>query len=130
MVTRVNGAPTQGVWFSANVRFLDLTVTNGDFLNDLTVPGTAPVPNSTLEVVLEAIATRGTIIGVTVIDIDDVNVMVDYAQAYDDAAVVAEVTALIDAFDGATPGLDVADLTASAFVVESGFAGATQGTPA
>ncbi len=33
MVVRISGAPRQGVWFSADVRFLDFTVTNGDFIN-------------------------------------------------------------------------------------------------
>jgi len=134
MVVRIKGAPRQGVWFSADVRFLDLTVTNGDFVNDLTIvttdPRQADVVNSTLEVVIEAVATRGTVIGVTVEDATHVNLMVDYAQAYDPDSVVlgnqdaigviAEVTALIDAHDGT--GDSPADLTASAFTVESGFA--------
>ena len=141
MVVRVNGAPRQGVWFSADVRFLTVTVTNGDFINDLTIvttdPRQADVVNSTLEVVLEAIATRATVIGFTVTGATVVSVMVDYAQAYDPAAttlgnqaaidVEAEVTALVDAHDGT--GDSPADLTLSNMTILEGFTGNALATP-
>lgn len=111
MVTRVNGAPEAGVWFSADVRFLNLDVTGGDFANDLA----NAVVNSGLEMTLEAVATRATIIGLNVVDATTLEVMVDYAQAYDDPAVVAEVEAAIDALAG---------LSATAITVNSLFVGA------
>jgi len=137
MVTRVNGAPQQGVWFSKDVRFLNvnLTTNNGaDFLADLVDPADLALSgtgegrgltqrlaavDSDLEIALEAIATRGTIVGLTVTAADDFNVIVDYAQAYDDAAVLTEVEALIDA---------LATVTASAITVEQGFVPAALGT--
>jgi len=127
MVTRVNGAPQQGVWFSKDVRFLNvnLTTNNGaDFLADLVAtPDTEAqrlaAVDSDLEIALEAIATRGTIVGLTVTAADDFNVIVDYAQAYDDAAVLTEVEALIDA---------LATVTVSAITVEQGFVPAALGT--
>jgi hypothetical protein len=123
MVDRVNGAVRQGFYFSGNVRSLQVTVTGGTFLADLTVAGTADVVNSGLEQVLEAIATRGSIIAVSVASATVVHVLVDYAQAFDDAAVVTEVQGLIDAI--ATP-----NLSASAIVVANGFAAAAQGAAA
>jgi len=110
MVDRVKGGPKQGVWFSADVRFLALTVVGSTFTADLAADPAGV--NSDLEQVLEAIATRGTVIGLTVASDTVVNVMVDYAQAYDDAAVVTEVEALIDA---------IAGLSGATFVVEAGF---------
>ena len=141
MVVRISGAPRQGVWFSADVRFLDFTVTNGDFINDLTVTSTDPrqadVVNSTLEVVLEAIATRGTVIGLTVVDATNASVIVDYAQAYDpaneglgNAAVIdveAEIIALVLLQDGT--GDSPADLTMTDLTIDSGFVSATPVTP-
>ncbi len=141
MVVRTNGAPRQGVWFSADVRFVTVTVTNGDFINDLTVvttdPRQADVVNSTLEVVLEALATRGTVIGLTVTGATVASVIVDYAGAYDpaneglgNAAVIdveAEVTALVDAHDGT--GDSPADLTLSNMTILEGFTGNALSTP-
>lgn len=141
MVVRTNGAPRQGVWFSADVRFLDFTVTNGDFVNDLTVTTTDPrqadVVNSTLEVVLEAIASRGTVIALTVVDATNASVIVDYAQAYDPAneglgnAVVvdveAEIIALVALQDGS--GDSPADLTMTDLTIESGFGAVALATP-
>ena len=84
MVTRINGAPRQGVWFSSDVRFVSVTVTGTTtFLSDLTVAGTADVVNSDLEQVIEILNTRGTVIGMSV-DTDLIAYfMVDYAQAFD-----------------------------------------------
>ena len=109
MVTRINGAPEQGFYFSKDVRVITVdAVTGGDFVNDLTVKTTQPhqaaVVNSTLEVVLEAIATRATVIGLTVVDANTCHVMVDYANAFtaglsetDAGSVEAEIAGLINA---------------------------------
>jgi hypothetical protein len=123
MVERVHGAPKQGFYFSAGVRTLQVTATGGTFLADLTAAGQDDAVNTGLEQVLEAIATRATVIAVSVASATVVHVMVDYAQAFDDAAVVTEVQGLIDAI--ATP-----NLSASAIVVANGFAAAAQGTAA
>ncbi len=141
MVVRTNGAPRQGVWFSADVRFVDVTVTNGDFLADLQVTTTDPrqadVVNSTLEVVIEALETRGTVIGVTVTAATTLAVIIDYGQAYEPAFqglggsatidVEAEVTALVDAHDGT--GDSPADLTLTNMTIFEGFTGNVLGTP-
>lgn len=101
MVERVHGGPEAGVWFSKDVRFLSVTVTGMTAATDL---GADPAGvDSSLEKVLEAIATRGTVIGLAVEAETVIHVMVDYAQAYDDADVVTEVEALIDA-DAALSG--------------------------
>lgn len=148
MVTRVNGAPRQGVWFSADVRFLTITATGATFLADLvdpadlTVAGTPAVSvqraaavNSGLEQVLEAVATRGTIIGMSVVatDTTTVNLIVDYAQAFDAAAlgngpvinVVTETVAAINAID--TTGDGNPNLSGATVAVFEGFAGAALG---
>jgi hypothetical protein len=126
MVDRVNGAPKQGFYFGSGIKVLQVTATAGDFLADLTVPGTADVVNSGLEQVLEAIATRATVIAVSVASATVVHVMVDYANAFGatDDAIGLEVEALINAI--ATP----VDLSAAAVVVNGGFASAALGTPA
>ena len=123
MVTRVNGGPAQGVWFSKDVRFINVTSTNGgtSFLTELDDSPTAGGVNGKLEQAIEALKTRGTVIGLNVTGASTFSVIVDYAQAYDDAAVVTEVQALIDAIDG---------LSASGLAVTEGFGGAALGTPA
>ena len=108
MVTRVNGAPAQGFYFSKDVRTLTVVATGGDFVNDLQVKTTDPrqadVINSTLEVVIEAIATRATVIGLTVVNATTAHVMVDYANAFTAGlteatvgSVEEEISDLIDA---------------------------------
>jgi hypothetical protein len=133
MVERVHGGPKQGVWFSQDVRFLNIEVTGMTAVADL---GADPAGvDSSLELVLEAVATRGTIIGLNVVDATNISVIVDYAQAFDgatqpapgtaplgkgqltDAQVVAEVEALINA----NVGLSLADIE-----VFKGFVGAAQ----
>jgi len=135
MVTRVNGAPLQGVWFSKDVRFIAVTCTNGgtSFLTELGDSPTAGGVNGKLEQAIEAIETRGTVIGLNVSGANTFDVIVDYAQAFDgagagplgqgtltDAAVIAEVEALIDG---------ITDLSASGLTVQTGFAAAAAGTP-
>lgn len=135
MVVRVNGAPRQGVWFSADVRFVQVTVTGGDFLADLTVvttdPRQADVVDSGLEQVLEILATRGTVIGLSVESATVIQTIVDYGQAIDPLAgsalgnqvqfdVAADLETQIDAISG---------FSSAALVVEEGFAQAALGTP-
>ncbi len=135
MVVRTNGAPRQGVWFSAEVRFVQLTVTGGDFLADLTVvttdPRQADVVDSGLEQVIEVLQTRGTVIGLSVASATVSEFIVDYGQAIDPLAgsalgnqaqinVEAELETAINAISG---------FSSAALVVERGFAAAAEGTP-
>ena len=136
MVTRINGAPRQGVWFSADVAFVQLTCASTTYLTDLTVTTTDPrqadLVNSDLEVALEVLSQRGTVIGLNVTSDTVIEVMVDYGQAIVPLAgsalgnqtaqdIEAELEAAIIADSGAT--------TAS-LVVSAGFGIATPGTPA
>ena len=137
MVTRINGAPRQGVWFSADVRFVSVTINTGtvDFEADLTVTATDPrqadVVNSDLEQVIEILQTRGTVIGMTVAaGGQSANFMVDYAQALDPDSVTlgnqsaVDVTAEIEAAIEAK-----ANVTAATVAVQQGFAPLALGTP-
>jgi len=121
MVTRVNGAPAQGVWVERDVRFLQLTAVGSDFLDYATLPEGV---NSSLEQVLEIIATRATLLGLTVVSDTVIQVMCGYANALDDAVVQQELEDAIIA-DVDSPD----DITAAVIVVSSGFAQATPGTP-
>lgn len=112
MVVRVQGGPQEGLWFSANVVFAELVVTGATFVTDLAGgddSGTPPVGdevNSSLEVVLEAVETRGTVIGVDLESETVVHLLIDYGQAYGTSGtlignqtgtdVLAEVEALIN----------------------------------
>ncbi len=135
MVVRTNGAPRQGVWFSADVRFVQLTVTGGDFVNDLTIvtsdPRQADVVNSGLEQVIEILQTRGTVIGLSVASATVSQFIVDYGQAIDPLAgsalgnqtaqnIASELETAIDAISG---------FSSAALVVEEGFAQAALVTP-
>jgi hypothetical protein len=118
MVTRVNGGPQQGFWFSKDVRVLTITTDLSDWLADL-LPAPAGV-NSGLEQVLEAVSQYGTVIGVTAIDDDTLHVMVDYANQFVAGnSLAADINAI------ATPNF--ANTTVDTF---DGFAGAVNGTPA
>lgn len=97
MVTQVNGRTSAGLWFSADVRFATLTVTGGDFVND--EDGTNGV-NNELDTVIEFLETRGSVIGLAVTGATIIEVIVDYAQSYDDAAVITELEALVDSIAG------------------------------
>ncbi|MHA1289004.1 MAG: hypothetical protein ACTSPB_16570 [Candidatus Thorarchaeota archaeon] len=136
MVVRIKGAPRQGVWFSSDVVVVDVdSVTGSTFLTDLTVTTTDPrqddVVNSHLEQCIEAIATRGTVIGLTVLTDAAFSVLVDYGQGYDPDSVVlggqaaqdidAEITAAINA---------IAGLSTAAVATFRGFTGNALGTPA
>ncbi len=124
MVTRVNGGVVEGLWFSADVTFAELSVTGATFATDVATPA----PDSSLELVIEAVQSRGTVIGISVESETIVHLIIDYAQAYGTSGttvgnqsatdVLTEVEALIDANAG---------LSASAFSnVSTNFrAGAT-----
>jgi hypothetical protein len=139
MVTRTNGAPRQGVWFSSDVVFVSVTVTGTTtFLTDLTVAATgttdrqADVVNSDLEQVIEILNTRGTVIGMTVESDLIAHFMVDYGQAFDPDNVAlgnqtaqdinAEIDAAIVAI-GAT-------VTSVVVATERGFSPLALGVPA
>lgn len=115
MVARVNGAPKEGVWVERNVKFLQITVTGMTAATDIA----NEVVNSGLEQVLEAVATRGTLLGLSVASETVIHVMLGYAGAHDttDDAIGLELEAAINAV--ATP-----DLSAAAVVVADGFAAA------
>lgn len=127
MVTRVNGQPAQGIWVEKDVRIVTVTTDLSDWLADL-LPGAGD--NSGLEQVLEVLATRATILGVTAVDDDTLHVMLGYANAFTAGnteatvgSVEEEVAAAIDAI--ATPNF--ANTTVDTF---DGFAGVANGTPA
>ena len=115
MVVRIQGGPQEGLWFSANVVFAELVVTGATFETDLAggddggIGDNPPVGdevNSSLEIVLEAVNTRGTVIGVDLESETVVHLLIDYGQAYGSSGtdvgnqvatdVLAEVEALID----------------------------------
>ena len=80
MVVKVNGLPAQGVWFSQDVAFGTLTVTGGDFVDDLA--GTNGV-DSNLEQVIELLEQYGTVIGISVTTAAPtvLHFIVDYANS-------------------------------------------------
>lgn len=137
MVVRTNGAPRQGVWFSADVLFVQLTVVGSTFLTDLTVTSTDPrqadVVDSDLEQVIEALETRGTVLGLNVDSDTVIQVIVDYGQAFEPFSggsalgnqtaidVELEIEAAVNAITG---------LSAAALVISRGFSQSTVGTPA
>lgn len=137
MVTRINGAPRQGVWFSSDVVFVEVTSVGTTYLTDLTVAATGVTPrqadlvNSDLEVALEALSVRGTVIGLTVESDTVFTAIVDYGQALDPDNVTLgnqtaqDINAEIDAEIVANSGA-----SATAIVVSRGFGIATPGTPA
>lgn len=132
MVTRIHGAPRQGVWFSAGVAFISVTVDTTTYLADLTVAGTADVVNSDLEIMLEILSQRGTVIGLTVETESIAHVMVDYGQAISPLAGVS--------FGGQTAQdqevlleaeiIAATTATTCAIAVFDGFEGVANGTPA
>ena len=140
MVTRINGSVRQGIFFSKDIRIVRVNVGTGTatFLadlvleSDLAVSGTGEgrgvtqrlaAVGSELEQVVELIATRGTPIGVNVFDATNVDIMVDYAQAFDDAAVLA---ALEDEMDDTEN--QIGDWTVVTVSALAGFTGRALGT--
>lgn len=117
MVDRIKGGPAEGVWFSADVVFATLTVTNATF--DVDIGADPAGVGSSLEVVVEAVETRGTVIALRVTSATVVELMIDFGQAYNPNSVVlggqvaidvlAEVKAEIDLHEVATSetGLDL-----------------------
>lgn len=138
MVTRINGAPAQGVFFSKDVRFVSVTIDTGTtaFLTDLTVTTTSPrqadAPNSDLEQIVEIMSQRGSVIGMTVASDSVVHFMVDYGQAIDPLAGTA-IGGQTAQGVGAALELEIealATVTAATIAVQQGFAPAALGTPA
>ena len=119
MVTKVNGFPQRGVWFSADVAFLNINVTGGDFVNDCDGVNGA---DSDLEAILELVQQHGTVIALSLESATEVNLMVDYAQQYaTDGTTIGNgpastiVTDLVTAIDA------IAGLSGTAVVVADGF---------
>ena len=110
MVIPAAQSPAEGLWFSADVVFATLTVTGATFQTDVDTP----TVGSSLDLALEAVSTRGTVVGLRVTGETVIQLIIDYAQAYasepvgnspslTQAQLLDEVEALIDA-DGALSG--------------------------
>ena len=140
MVTRINGSVRQGIFFSKDIRIVRVNVGTGTatFLADLVLDSDPAISGtgegrgltqrlaavgSELEQVVELIATRGTPIGVNVFDATNVDIMVDYAQAFDDAAVLA---LLADEMDSTIN--QIGDWTVVTVSALAGFTGRALGT--
>jgi len=122
MVDRINGGPLQGIWFSQDVRFASVTLTNGgdSFLTELGNSPTGNGVNGKLEECVEIFGQFGTVIGLTAVSASAFNVILDYAQQLDDAAVVTSIDTQIEL---------IADLSVATVTVESGFGPVAEGTP-
>ena len=81
MVIPAAQSPEEGLWFSADVVFATLTVTGMTAQTDVDTP----TVGSSLDLVLEAVSQRGTVIGLRVTSDTVVELMLDYAQAYGDS---------------------------------------------
>jgi len=135
MVVRINGAPRQGVWFSADVRFVSVTVDTTTFITDLTVTSTDPrqadVVNSDLELVIEVLSQRGTVIGLTVVSTTVAQFIVDYGQAIDPLAGSSLGGQVAQNIEAEIEAAVIANTTATtaAVAVFDGFSGTAQSTP-
>lgn len=119
MVDRVNGTVEQGIWVERDVKIVTITSDNSDWVEQAGADGG-------LEQVLEILATRGTILGVTAENADNLHVMLGYANALTAGnteltanSVEAELAAAIDAL---TTPVNYANTTVDTF---AGFAGVT-----
>lgn len=123
-VSRVHGYIQQGVWFSKDIRFVEVSATGATFLTDLVTDNSVSAQmteavNSGLEQVVELMEQRGTVLGISVVDATHVWLMVGYASgAFDDATVITALEAQVNAISG---------YSAAAVTVETGFAGAALG---
>jgi len=143
MVERVNGSVRQGVWVEKDVAFVQLTATGTTYLTDLVddadvaISGTGSgrgvtqrlaAVGSDLEIAIEQVAVRGSLLGVNVTSDTVIECMVGYAGAFTVGntegtalSVELEVTNAIIADSGASD---------CAIAVFAGFGGALPGTPA
>lgn len=143
MVERINGSIRQGVWVEQDVRFVQLTSVSTTYLTDLVddadvaISGTGSgagltqriaAVGSDLEVALQSVAARGTLLGVNVTSDTVIEAMIGYAGAFTtgnteavNPSVELEVTDEIIANSGASD---------CAIAVFAGFGGALPGTPA
>ncbi len=118
MVVRVKGAVREGLWFSADVVFATLTVTNGGagFLVDLAAAGTAAGVDSELEQVIEAIQTRGSVVGLHATGEAVIQVIIDYGQAYRSSGSTVGNQVATDVLTEVEAAVDgVANITNAAF---------------
>lgn len=123
MTTKVHGKIKQGMWFSKDARVVKLSIGTGttNFLADLTAID-AGTQGTDLEEVVQMLATRSTIIGLTVFNETDIHVLVDYANALDDVAVQDLLKADIET---------LASVTSDVYIgVEEGFTSNSLGEPA
>jgi len=120
MVTKINGLPTRGFWFSKDVKTVTVVSTGGDFIDD--ADGVNGV-DSALEQVLEVLQTRATVIALSITNATTIQVIVDYANAFTaglteatSGSVEEEVSVAIDL---------IAGLSSTTVDTFDGFVGAT-----
>jgi hypothetical protein len=122
MVTKVNGYPQRGFWFSADVATLNITTTGGDFINDADGVNGA---DSVLEEICELVSAHGTIIALSLAGAADLNLMVDYAQAFaTDGTTIGGQTASTIETDLETAINGLAGQSAAAVTIQDGFTAA------
>ena len=144
MVTRTRGGIRQGVWFSADVRFVQLTVDTSTYLADLVDPTDTDgdgfinesefvaAVNSDLEIVTELLQQRCNVIGLSVETASIVQFIVDYGQAIDPLAGVTLGNQVAQDFAAVFEAEVIAETgaTSATVVVEEGFVADPLGTPA
>lgn len=112
MVVPAAQSPESGLWFSADVVFAELSVTGATFATDLATP----TVGSSLDVVLEAVSQRGTVIGLDVESETIVHLLLDYAQAYSTSGTTVGNQVAQDILDDIEGDIDAdGALSASAF---------------
>jgi len=81
MVVKVNGRVQEGLWFSADVIFATLTVSAGEFVDD--VAGVNNVNANGLDKVIEILESRGTVLGISIAAASPtvLQLILDYGQA-------------------------------------------------
>ena len=112
MVLPAAQSPEEGLWFSADVVFATLTVTGMTAQTDVDTP----TVGSSLDLVLEAVQQRGTVIGLRVTSETVVELILDYAQAYASSGTDLGNQAAQDVLDDIEGDIDAnAGLSGSAF---------------
>jgi len=112
MVVPAAQSPAEGLWFSADVVFASLQVTGMTAATDIATP----TVGSSLDLVLEAVSQRGTVIGLRVTDETNIQLILDYAQAYGTSGTTVGNQVAQDILDDIEGDIDAnAGLSASAF---------------
>lgn len=112
MVIPAAQSPAEGLWFSADVVFATLTVTGATFQTDVDTP----TVGSSLDLALEAVQARGTVVGLRVTSETVVQLIIDYAQAYGSSGTTVGNQTATDVLTEVEAAIDLnAGLSASAF---------------